>query len=344
MLDHASPLESIIADAVNEYNAEESTVIRQGFFLLHEFQKQAARLRGGSFWPPGLRQYAITLIARSCSPETRHNLAIATGGLTEHYPPAETFDVDPNRDFFIAPNYPLCRLPGRYEADSYKPLGQPFVPKTQRRARSRADNPEDESGTCTKVSNDHATLTPGILSFFCPHGICLLTHIMPRYEGPSIPFETIFSRFRDPPRFIIYDNACNFSRYCLRREALFFSRSRMLIDRFHENDHTGCPHSFRVTRNSADIELIPTCTAPCFISGTVQEVTFPAVTLGVLNTQVAEQCHSVLDGIRTQMAFMTFSNFRLYLALFFSWYNDRKRRNMLNPFNVVNVDRQPGAP
>jgi hypothetical protein len=42
-------------------------------------------------------------------------------------------------------------------------------------------------------------------------------HILRKGEGRNDPFTTIITRFKHPPRVIIYDFACQFMEYCLNR-------------------------------------------------------------------------------------------------------------------------------
>jgi hypothetical protein len=67
--------------------------------------------------------------------------------------------------------------------------------------RSRATD------TCRKDSYGHPTLTPGLFTLFCQHGVCYGFEAMTP-ESPKVPFQIFKTRFTTPPKFIIYDNAC----------------------------------------------------------------------------------------------------------------------------------------
>ncbi len=70
---------------------------------------------------------------------------------------------------------------------------------------------------CSKIARGHPTLTPGIFTVFCPHGICYGFQAMKQHESPAVPFSIFKTRFPVAPRVIIYDNACHLHQYCLNR-------------------------------------------------------------------------------------------------------------------------------
>ena len=106
------------------------------------------------------------------------------------------------------PALPIVRGQGKYKADENIHTHQ-----------------EDD---CRKASYGHPTLTPGIFTVYCPHGICYGFEVMQRCESPKVPFKIFTSRFISPPRTIIYDNACKLHVYCLNREPMLFQESRFL--------------------------------------------------------------------------------------------------------------------
>ena len=126
---------------------------------------------------------------------------------------------DSDNHVTFAPRFPLLRLPQQYKADG-----------------PAHDTSRDEV-PCTKYSQSHPGLTPGIFAIFCPHGMCMGFVIMSRGEGPKTAFDFIFHRFAKAPKMIIYDNACNLHRYALRRQPLYFSATRFAMDRMHQNNH-----------------------------------------------------------------------------------------------------------
>ena len=79
---------------------------------------------------------------------------------------------------------------------------------------------------------------------FCGHGVCIGVQLMIRGEGPSIPFSLITQRWLNAPQHIVYDNACNFHRYCMNRRPRFFKNTVFWIDRFHGKNHVGCSSAY----------------------------------------------------------------------------------------------------
>ena len=70
---------------------------------------------------------------------------------------------------------------------------------------------------CRKYSHGHPSLSPGIFTVFCPHGICYGFQVMTKHESPEVPFDIFKTRFSSAPDVIIYDNACRLHAYCLNR-------------------------------------------------------------------------------------------------------------------------------
>ena len=151
-----------------------------------------------------------------------------------------------------------------------------------------------------KASYGHPTLTPGIFTVYCPHGICFGFEVMQRCESPRVPFKIFTSRFSTPPQVIIYDNACKLHAYCLNREPALYRYSRFFVDRFHWCGHVGCSRRYCLDLyKSMDIKTI--------------------------NSQVNEQANSGLQRIRGQLAYMKQSNFMFTLSLFLLVNRDKIR-------------------
>ena len=105
------------------------------------------------------------------------------------FQPSTTLAFPPpssNTKLAYFPNIP--RIPGlpTYAADQ----------RTTHRA------PEDQDA-CRKYSSSHPTLTPGIFTIFCPHGVCCGFEVMRSHESPKHPFEIFSTRFETPPDIII---------------------------------------------------------------------------------------------------------------------------------------------
>ena len=48
---------------------------------------------------------------------------------------------------------------------------------------------------CNKSTTKKRTLSSGIFTFFCPHGICIGFQLMRTPESPRIPFDFLMRRF-----------------------------------------------------------------------------------------------------------------------------------------------------
>ena len=125
----------------------------------------------------------------------------ATSNPPTSYQPAIASD---HLSFF--PTLPVIRSQGKYKAD-----------------QTSYTHHEDD---CCKASYGHPTLTPGIFTVYCPHGICYGFEVTQRCESPRVPFKIFTSRFSTPPQVIIYDNACKLHAYCLNREPALYRYSR----------------------------------------------------------------------------------------------------------------------
>ena len=151
----------------------------------------------------------------------------------------------------------------------------PSLPRVRIRRHYEADT-ERKATICTKKSYGHTSLSPGVFTIFCPHGLlyslctnnmvasqsCFLTGIcygfqaMRFHESPNIPFQLSMrgfikvtkhnnKTFTHPvvffpaPDTIVYDIGCNLHNYCLNREPQFFKFARFYVDKFHWRNHTG---------------------------------------------------------------------------------------------------------
>ena len=137
--------------------------------------------------------------------------------------PSVTSDCD-KWSFF--PSLPIVRGRGTYAAD-----------------HSNAPQSITEDA-CRKASYGHPTLTPGIFTVYCPHGVCYGFQAMRSCESPWYPFDIFTFRFHAPPRIIIYDNACKLHIYCLNREPARYSNTRFFVGRFHWRGHVGCSKGY----------------------------------------------------------------------------------------------------
>ncbi|XP_063427966.1 uncharacterized protein LOC134711349 isoform X2 [Mytilus trossulus] len=173
----------------------------------------------------------------------------------------------------------------------------PTMPTLCHRGNYRIDKKKPRMETkCTKKRSTHPTLTPGLFTVSCIHGICYGYEIMEDAESPNIPFTVLRTRFHTAPKLIIYDNACNLHQYCLNRDPVFFQHSWFLVDRFHWCNHVGCHIGYNLD-NYLQYKWI--------------------------NSQVAEQRNSTLKKLKSMLSYMNLKNFTTHCN-FFLWF-----RNML---------------
>ena len=216
----------------------------------------------------------------------------------------------------------LARLPGGYTQDASSAArgGASALPDVDEmsyfpnhpriRCVRSFENDTCSAPSCTKIIKKSPTFTPGMFSVFCPHGICIGFQAMRDFESARVPFTLFYERFQAAPGIIVYDNACNASRFCIRREPLFFAKVRFLIDRVHQSNHILCHSGYTM-------DACPPSTK--ILNGTM--------TLGLLNSQAAEQAHAKMKLIETQTSFMGQDTFMDYCKLFMALKNQTILKN-----------------
>ncbi|XP_078659981.1 uncharacterized protein LOC144904724 [Branchiostoma floridae x Branchiostoma belcheri] len=205
------------------------------------------------------------------------------------YPPAEREDIFGGYSFF--PNMPPVRGQATYAKDAVR--------------RSRPKACRDPS-RCNKMYGGHPTLSPGIFTTFCRHGVCYGFTVLKCHESPRHPFEILIGRFHRAPRVIIYDNACRLHQYCLNREPTFFRDTLFCVDRLHWVNHTGCSDGYCMDayqhHGSIDVQKI--------------------------NSQINEQANAGLKRIKAQLAYMAPRKFLFSVALFLAFKNMDKQQQL----------------
>ena len=196
--------------------------------------------------------------------------------------------------------------PDAYPAAAEDPLSFfPSLPKLHGDARYEADArlPAKDSNNCRKASYGHPTLSPGVFTIYCEHGVCYGFEVLQRCESPRHPFRIFKSQFSRPPQLIIYDNACRLHVYCLNREPQFFKGTRFAVDRFHWRGHVGCSKGYSLD---------------AYIDRQVKGI----------NSQINEQANSGLQRIKGQLAYMGVENFIFHCSLFLAIKNMDKKRGL----------------
>ena len=182
-------------------------------------------------------------------------------------------------DLEYFPNHPLIRGPAKYAANKSK---------------------KDDSG-CRKWGKRHATLSPGLFTIVCKHGICLGFQLMSDTESPKTAFHILMGRFPTLPKLIIYDNACKMHVYCIKREPARFALTRFMVDRMHYRGHIGCSEGYNMDTYKADVEIAKT------------------------NSQANEQANASLRNISTQIAYMSIDNVLCHTGVFLAIRNQDKQ-------------------
>jgi hypothetical protein len=172
--------------------------------------------------------------------------------------------------------------------------------KTKEPIASKTKEPADPTG-CNKGAPKHVWLLPGLMLFFCIHGICLGWHVMEDPESPRSVFDVLFLLLDKAPLVVIYDNACSLMDYCLNREAAYFQHTRFLIDRLHVHNHVGCSSGYSIQAYAQ---------------------------YATINSQAAEQSNSKIQRIFKQASFMLPRNFAGYLRSYMTKFNAEKVRKM----------------
>ena len=145
---------------------------------------------------------------------------------------------------------------------------------------------------CKKKRSFHKSLTPGLFTLSCPHGICYGFEVMENAESPNIPFTILKTRFESAPKVVIYDNACNLHAYCLNRDPCFFKATWFLVDRFHWVNHSGCHSGYNLDSY---------------------------LQFSKINSQVAEQRNSTLKRLKSMLSYMNHEHFINHVKLFM-WF------------------------
>ncbi|XP_078658194.1 uncharacterized protein LOC144903683 [Branchiostoma floridae x Branchiostoma belcheri] len=206
------------------------------------------------------------------------------------YPPPEGEDIFGGYSFF--PTMPPVRGQATYAKDAVH--------------RRRTKACRDPGQRCNKLYGGHPTLSPGIFTAFCRHGVCYGFTILKCHESPRHPFEILMGRFSRAPRVIVYDNACRLHQYCLNREPTFFRDTLFCVDRLHWINHTGCSAGYCMdsyhNHSSIDVQKI--------------------------NSQVNEQANAGLKRIKAQLAYMAPRKFLFSVALFLAFKNMDKQHQV----------------
>ena len=179
----------------------------------------------------------------------------------------------------ISPWYPLEQLGCMWAGFSSPRWTKPTLMYETDHQKICADQ-----DACRKYSSTHPSLTPGIFTLLCRHGICCGFRVMESYESPWHPFEILLCRFPTPLKMIIYNNGCKLPQYVLNREPVHFKNTVFLVDRFHWRGHVICSSSYSLDG-------------------------YTSLDVASINSQVNEQANAVLQRIKGHIANMKLDNF-----------------------------------
>ncbi|KAI8516330.1 hypothetical protein Bbelb_049110 [Branchiostoma belcheri] len=268
-----------IFDSVNAAHLQK---LRSDAPILADFLYEVYKAEGNRI-PEDVSALVNDIMERVSLPfKNRHNNTV--------YPPPEEEDTFGGYSFF--PTLPLVRGQATYAKDA------------QRRTRPRRCR--DPSQRCNKMYGGHPSLSPGIFTLYCQHGVCYGFTILKSHESPRHPFEILIGRFNRAPRVIVYDNACRLHQYCLNREPAFFMNTLFCVDRLHWINHTGCSDGY--------------CMDSYGQHGTID--------VQQINSQINEQANAGLKRIKAQLAYMTQSKFLFNAALFLAFKNIDKQQQL----------------
>jgi hypothetical protein len=142
---------------------------------------------------------------------------------------------------YSPPNSDLHEL---WETGTYFP-GRPVI-RTVKHIPLAA---KDEGVTCSKAYNEGGRCSQGVILVYCvEHSNCIGFIVQNQPESPRVVYELLLSRFRVPPKIVMYDNGCNLHEYVLNRAPVFFKDTYFLVDGFHANSHKNCMAAYDTTK------------------------------------------------------------------------------------------------
>jgi hypothetical protein len=72
----------------------------------------------------------------------------------------------------------------------------PQLPRLRQRGVYEMDKQRDEA-VCEKVISRRSTLSPGVFTILCEHGICYGFKALDKAESPDVPFSIFKTRFKE---------------------------------------------------------------------------------------------------------------------------------------------------
>jgi len=170
------------------------------------------------------------------------------------------------------------------------------VPQLRERPKFAADKAKDPIG-CNKKFLQGRGRTGGVMTIFCPHGVCYAAFILPKAESRDHLFSFMVKYLAKPPKYLVYDFGCAALDYCLNRLPGWFKDMVVVVDRMHWDNHTACCSSFNM-RIYEDLD--------------------------VLNSQIAEQSNAALRKINPTLHRSSQPFFMVMLRQYLHAWNTKK--------------------
>ena len=160
------------------------------------------------------------------------------------------------------------------------------------------EDTEETEDDCNKEYPKAPKMTPGLSHVFCRHGICKGFVMMTTPETPQL-FTKILTRrlpqtVMSDRRVFLYDNSCNLHKSALRRGAKEILNFKILTDRHHWKNHTGCSEAYNCDQYDY---------------------------LKSVNSQICEQKNRSLRKLSSTLAYCDFNNYKTKLKIFFTINN-----------------------
>ena len=172
----------------------------------------------------------------------------------------------------------------------YFPNNPPIIGLANYAADENRRNNE-ERNLCNKKTRTHQTLSPGLFTFFCNHGVCHGFSLMDQPESPKTAFDILVTKFKKMPSVLVYDNACHLKLYTIKREPARFKDTKFIVDTFHARGHT-CSKGFHMKTYNRDRRITS------------------------INPNLVEQANKKFRYLTSQIACMSSDNAMVHFAVF----------------------------
>ena len=70
---------------------------------------------------------------------------------------------------------------------------------------------------CSKIFPKHHKFSPRLIAIICQHRVCYGFQILRKHESTVLVYNLLLRIFKVQPKVIIYDNACNLHKTCMKR-------------------------------------------------------------------------------------------------------------------------------